>query len=108
MWRSFYGCMAGLSNVLSTIVESCKGTLESVRAAPETKFNSKLHIIDDSQLSPYTLNKGDVIITTSFRIRYRGREREWRLCAPAKVILAPSHPNARTQSGKSERETVCH
>ncbi|KAF7947485.1 hypothetical protein EAE96_008572 [Botrytis aclada] len=88
--NSFHGGMAKVGNELHNIVGSYKGEFESIWAPPDSKFDSSIHALDDSQLHPnFVIEGGDVLITTCFGVRYKAPGRDWRVCAPAKVILAP-------------------
>ncbi|TEY73296.1 hypothetical protein BOTCAL_0080g00240 [Botryotinia calthae] len=99
--NSLHECMTKVGSELHTIVGSYKGEFESIWAPPDSKFNPSIHALDDSQLHPsFVIEGGDILITTCFGVRYKAPGRDWRVCAPAKVILAPP-----TISGG--RFTVC-
>ncbi|KAF5872255.1 putative transcription factor cys6 protein [Botrytis fragariae] len=88
--NNFHGCMAKVCNELHNIVGSYKGEFESIWAPPDSKFDSSIHALDDSQLHPnFIIEGGDILITTCFGVRYKAPGKDWRVCAPAKVILAP-------------------
>ncbi|TGO72621.1 hypothetical protein BELL_0434g00020 [Botrytis elliptica] len=88
--NSFHESMAKVGNELHNIVGSYKGEFESIWAPPDSKFDSRIHALDDSQLHPnFVIEGGDVLITTCFGVKYKAPGRDWRVCAPAKVILAP-------------------
>lgn len=97
-------CMAEMSNELHTIIGSYKGTFESIWADPHTKFNPTVHILDKTRLGPgKVIIKGDILITTCFGVGYKAPRKDWRVCAPAKVILAPP-PNTTISSPKRKRD----
>ncbi|KAI9649761.1 hypothetical protein NHQ30_002342 [Ciborinia camelliae] len=100
-------CMAKMSNELHTIIKSYKGCFESILAAPGTKFDSKLHILEDSQLRPdIVVIEGDILMTTCSRVRYKAPGRDWRICAPEKVILAPPRPTSSPSKRKRNHDLL--
>ncbi|KAF7882140.1 hypothetical protein EAF00_011656 [Botryotinia globosa] len=102
--NSFHESMAKVGNELHNIVGSYKGEFESIWAPPDSKFDSSIHALDDSQLHPnFVIEGGDVLITTCFGVRYKAPGRDWRVCAPAKVILAPpTMVRSTTKRGREE------
>ncbi|TGO63136.1 hypothetical protein BCON_0015g00650 [Botryotinia convoluta] len=102
--NSFHGCMAKVGNELHNIVGSYKGEFESIWAPPDSKFDSSIHALDDSQLHPnFIIEGGDILITTCFGVRYKAPGKDWRVCAPAKVILAPpTMVRSTTKRGREE------
>ncbi|TGO24644.1 hypothetical protein BPAE_0098g00340 [Botrytis paeoniae] len=102
--NSFHGCMAKVGNELHNIVGSYKGEFESIWAPPDSKFDSSIHALDDSQLHPnFVIEGGDILITTCFGVRYKAPGKDWRVCAPAKVILAPpTMVRSTTKRGREE------
>ncbi|KAK6596351.1 hypothetical protein H4I95_10267 [Botrytis cinerea] len=102
--NSLHECMAKVGSELHTIVGSYKGEFESIWAPPGSKFNTSIHALDDSQLHPnFVIEGGDILITTCFGVRYKAPGRDWRVCVPAKVILAPpTRMRSITKRGREE------